>query len=448
MADFMVNEPHITISAQELLKQEPCTHCGWLRKRGKINLIAKHILKWSNMYVVLSRGCLYYFKSEMSKNPAGAFSLYGYNMVMRAGDVLQSEAPWAFKIVHASPLGKTYYLSAASEPAMKEWMKILKNEMLIANGKRPSIRSIPDGRDDKKEDEDSSSETYDQIESGVYDDGHTFVPKELQKVECDSDEEAYLDMDDDPTLTHPSWLPPVEHTHTHTHNHPKAGKGLPEQQKQKPVSIPRSPEGNVKNITSELNKKLAMQTPQGNRPIVPKKPADLAQKIAQTESKPKVAERPPAPLPQTKLTDEKPQIPERKKPGVAGRPRPQGNSFKGPKLPERSRMFQRESMAYWDSVYFHGTDREAGNQILRNIGEEGVFLVRQSGEPKGAEAKTLVVYACGVPKKYKIVQNGDFFHIQEGFKFESIPELLYYYYENNLPNYDFTLKRPYSQPKD
>lgn len=43
---------------------------------------------------------------------------------------------------------------------------------------------------------------------------------------------------------------------------------------------------------------------------------------------------------------------------------------------------------------------------------------------------------------------GDFFHIQEGFKFESIPELLYYYYENNLPNYDFTLKRPYSQPKD
>ena len=55
--------------------------------------------------------------------------------VFRAGEVTEKEATWTFKLVHVSPDYRSYLFSASSEKEMLFWMKLLKQEMLRANGK-------------------------------------------------------------------------------------------------------------------------------------------------------------------------------------------------------------------------------------------------------------------------------------------------------------------------
>lgn len=55
----------------------------WLKSEKKIIVFSFSILYFvyagPQIYMVLSGGCIYYFKNEYSTRPAGKFTLYGYN---------------------------------------------------------------------------------------------------------------------------------------------------------------------------------------------------------------------------------------------------------------------------------------------------------------------------------------------------------------------------------
>ncbi|CAB1352227.1 unnamed protein product [Coregonus sp. 'balchen'] len=65
-------------------------------------------------YLIIHKGCVYYFKSSTSPAPQGAFSLNGYNRVMRAAEETTSSNVFPFKIVHFSKKHRTWYFSAAN----------------------------------------------------------------------------------------------------------------------------------------------------------------------------------------------------------------------------------------------------------------------------------------------------------------------------------------------
>ncbi|XP_064603092.1 SH3 domain-binding protein 2-like [Liolophura sinensis] len=188
--------PDQRVSAQDLVRGN-YTLAGWLRKRGRLNVIpgARKVFPWLHQFVVLHEGCLYTFKNETAKKPLRAFSLYGYNTVYRAGEVLPAEAPWAFKICHTFPEYKTYYFSAMTEQHMKEWMKQVKHEMKRANNKLKQ-RTRADGQD-----EDEQSISYEDIEREIYSDPSQLVITDktpLPPRQDDESDEEYVDAERPP----------------------------------------------------------------------------------------------------------------------------------------------------------------------------------------------------------------------------------------------------------
>ncbi|XP_019631975.1 PREDICTED: SH3 domain-binding protein 2-like [Branchiostoma belcheri] len=127
-----VTEPHITISAQELLSDGKAIFYGWLRKKGN-DVLSQRFMIWKHRYVILKDGCVYYFKNETSEKPCGAFSLSNYTKIMRAVDVETTELPWPFLLVGRFPQMRTWYFSASNEQDMQHWMLNMKNEMDAVN---------------------------------------------------------------------------------------------------------------------------------------------------------------------------------------------------------------------------------------------------------------------------------------------------------------------------
>ncbi|XP_013383314.1 SH3 domain-binding protein 2 [Lingula anatina] len=454
LLESSIPQPHTTIGAQELIQREACTRCGWLRKKGKINFITALRIRWTNMFVVLSKGCLYHFSSETSRSPNGAVSLYGYNVVHRAGDVLQSEAPWAFKIIHAKPEMKTYYFSAASEAEMKEWMKDVKREMLYANGKTTE-RSKPDGESRHNSvaldaaDVDALSQTYDDLEKQIYDDcSEVSMPKNLIRLE-DSDDEDYLMLNEDEMQD--NITSPTKRSIQHSQSEPRiprpknTSQTLPDVKqltKEMNMKIPLRPLPKLPGKREDMHKKL----PAGAKPALPLKP-DLPRK-------PKLAVKP--------FNTIGPETEKRKSPDgqssksktfdLAAYRRDRSDSVPDEVAPAPPRPLPklkpikekvRDSESYWASVFWHG-DKDEANECLRNLGEEGVYLVRDSE----CNQQVLVVYASGHPKKYRICHKPEEgYWLKEDTEFPTLPDLLYYYHSNELPTVSVKLKRPYSLSK-
>uniref|UniRef100_A0A8W8IJ26 PH domain-containing protein n=1 Tax=Magallana gigas TaxID=29159 RepID=A0A8W8IJ26_MAGGI len=174
MSEHKIPQPLDNIGCQDLL-QEDYSHCGWLRKQSFINRVGK--FRWPQIYMVLSGGCIYYFKNEYSTRPAGKFTLYGYNTVSRAQEKVSPKvAPFAFKVVHASPDYKTYFFAAGSEKEMKEWMKHIKSQLVKANGQKSDNYYYTYKRAGKQAaaEEDDKSMTYQEIETDIYGDTNAF----------------------------------------------------------------------------------------------------------------------------------------------------------------------------------------------------------------------------------------------------------------------------------
>ncbi|XP_026195730.1 SH3 domain-binding protein 2 isoform X1 [Anabas testudineus] len=197
--------PMRAIGAQNLLTMPGgVSTSGYLHKKGGSQF---SLMKWPLRYIIIHKGCVYYFKSSTSPAPQGAFSLNGYNRVMRAAEETTSSNVFPFKIVHFSKKHRTWFFSAASEDERRKWMRNLRKEIDHYNDRKES--QIPS-------DSDSDADSfYGTIEKPM-DIKHPVDNTEVDYIdeEDDDEEEDYLKPDGDssstgrPTGPPPSYPPP------------------------------------------------------------------------------------------------------------------------------------------------------------------------------------------------------------------------------------------------
>uniref|UniRef100_A0A146ZQB7 SH3 domain-binding protein 2 n=1 Tax=Fundulus heteroclitus TaxID=8078 RepID=A0A146ZQB7_FUNHE len=188
--------PMRAIGAQNLLTMPGgVSTAGYLHKKGGSQF---SLMKWPLRYIIIHKGCVYYFKSSTSASPQGAFSLNGYNRVMRAAEETTSSNVFPFKIVHFSKKHRTWYFSAASEDERRKWMRYLRREIDHYNDRKEANISS---------DSDSDADFYGTIER----------PMEI-KHRVDTAEDDYVDEDDeDDEDEEPDYLKPdVNDTETST----------------------------------------------------------------------------------------------------------------------------------------------------------------------------------------------------------------------------------------
>ncbi|XP_066507855.1 SH3 domain-binding protein 2 isoform X2 [Hoplias malabaricus] len=168
--------PMRAIGAQNLLTMPGgVSMSGYLHKKGGSQF---SLMKWPLRYIIIHKGCVYYFKTSTSATPQGAFSLNGYNRVMRAAEETTSNNVFPFKIVHFSKRHRTWYFSAASEDERRKWMRILRKEIDHYNDKKDLL--------DASESDSDAESFYGPIE----------VPLEITNV-SDHPEEDYASQDED-----------------------------------------------------------------------------------------------------------------------------------------------------------------------------------------------------------------------------------------------------------
>ncbi|XP_036973646.1 SH3 domain-binding protein 2 isoform X2 [Acanthopagrus latus] len=139
--------PMRAIGAQNLLTMPGgVSISGYLHKKGGSQF---SLMKWPLRYTIIHKGCVYYFKSSTSPAPQGAFSLNGYNRVMRAAEETTSSNVFPFKIVHFSKKHRTWFFSAASEDERRKWMRHLRREIDHYNDRKES--HIPSDSDSDNE---------------------------------------------------------------------------------------------------------------------------------------------------------------------------------------------------------------------------------------------------------------------------------------------------------
>ncbi|GAA6098143.1 SH3 domain-binding protein 2 isoform X1 [Tachysurus ichikawai] len=193
--------PMRAIGAQNLLTMPGgVAISGYLHKKGGSQF---SLMKWPLRYIIIHKGCVYYFKTSTSATPQGAFSLNGYNRVMRASEETTSSNVFPFKIVHFSKRHRTWYFSAASEDERRKWMRYLRKEISHYNDKKDSL---------DPGDSDSDESFYGTIESPLE---ITNAPDDQEGDDAEqndeSDDDDYLLPDGpagQPKAPPPSYPPP------------------------------------------------------------------------------------------------------------------------------------------------------------------------------------------------------------------------------------------------
>ncbi|XP_036272911.1 SH3 domain-binding protein 2 isoform X2 [Pipistrellus kuhlii] len=193
--------PMKAIGAQNLLTMPGgVAKAGYLHKKGGTQL---QLLKWPLRFVIIHKRCIYYFKSSTSASPQGAFSLSGYNRVMRAAEETTSNNVFPFKIVHISKKHRTWFFSASSEDERKSWMALLRREI----GHLHEKKDVPLDASDSSSDTDSF---YGAIERPV---DISLSPYPTDNEDYDEDD-SYLEPDSpepgrpEDALMHPPAYPP------------------------------------------------------------------------------------------------------------------------------------------------------------------------------------------------------------------------------------------------
>ncbi|XP_061555378.1 SH3 domain-binding protein 2 isoform X3 [Phycodurus eques] len=199
--------PMRAIGAQNLLTMPGgVSIAGYLHKKGGSQF---SLMRWPLRYIVIHKGCVYYFKSSTSPAPQGAFSLNGYNRVMRAAEETTSNNVFPFKMIHFSKKHRTWFFSAASEDERRRWMRSLRREIDHYNDRKES--HIPS-------DSDSDADSFYGTIERPLDIKHPINNADTDYGEDDDDEddEDYLKPDSDcvptctgrPTGPPPSYPPP------------------------------------------------------------------------------------------------------------------------------------------------------------------------------------------------------------------------------------------------
>ncbi|XP_025742999.1 SH3 domain-binding protein 2 isoform X1 [Callorhinus ursinus] len=196
--------PMKAIGAQNLLTMPGgVAKAGYLHKKGGTQL---QLLRWPLRFVIIHKRCIYYFKSSTSASPQGAFSLSGYNRVMRAAEETTSNNVFPFKIVHISKKHRTWFFSASSEDERKSWMALLRKEI----GHFHEKKELPPDTSDSSSDTDSF---YGAVERPV-DISLSPYPTDNEDYEHEDEDDSYMEPDSpepvepEDTLTHPPAYPP------------------------------------------------------------------------------------------------------------------------------------------------------------------------------------------------------------------------------------------------
>lgn len=421
-----IPQPFQNIGCQDLLK-EAILNCGWVRKQHFASKLK--LFRWPKVYMILSRGCIYYFRNEYCKTASGKFSLFGFNTVARATEIKDGEALYAFKINHTHPEEfKSYLFACSSEKEMKEWMKCIKEELKIANdsGKRDGDYYYTDGFMQKTQqtpeaqgssadsgfgpsaDGDTtsiSSYNYKDIEESIYDDPTAFQPPSdyglyAKKADEASDDE---DIPDEP--------PPVP---------PRLANSDPRTKTKKKKKRKKN-----KNKMDELDQ----------LPDISKVNVSRTQSAAKQQADAITAEMKNVFGKEKQKSTEEPSSTTSRQKKLSSVEQPEVDDV------DEEEEDEDDGDKYWQSIHFEG-EKEKASEIIRDIGENGVFLVR-NGEDGG---KVLVVFADNMPKKYKVnCKDDEYFIATAGPHAESLEELLFEYFTTDLPNTTVKLTTPFQQ---
>ncbi|XP_041435311.1 SH3 domain-binding protein 2 isoform X2 [Xenopus laevis] len=190
--------PMKAIGAQNLLTMPGgVTISGYLHKKGGKQF---QLLKWPLRFVIIHKGCVYYFKTSTSATSQGAFSLNGYNRVMRAAEETTSSNVFPFKMVHISKKQRTWYFSAASEEERKKWMLSLRKEIDYYHEKKETVTDLSDPDSD-------SDSFYGSVERPV-DIKYTHNLSDDQDEDDDDDDEDDYEKLDGADENAPTYPPP------------------------------------------------------------------------------------------------------------------------------------------------------------------------------------------------------------------------------------------------
>ncbi|XP_038601159.1 SH3 domain-binding protein 2 isoform X2 [Tachyglossus aculeatus] len=197
--------PMKAIGAQNLLTMPGgVVKSGYLHKKGGTQL---QLLKWPLRFVIIHKRCIYYFKSSTSASPQGAFSLSGYNRVMRAAEETTSNNVFPFKIVHISKKHRTWFFSASSEDERKSWMALLRKEIGFYHEKKEPSLDFNDSNSD-------TDSFYGSIERPI-DISLSPFPTDNEDYEHEDDDDSYMEPDspdrlrmEDPMIHPPAYPPP------------------------------------------------------------------------------------------------------------------------------------------------------------------------------------------------------------------------------------------------
>ncbi|KAK2162824.1 hypothetical protein LSH36_91g07036 [Paralvinella palmiformis] len=327
--------------------------------------------------------------------------------VVRAGDIAVKKYPWTFKIVNLANPDCRKYFAAGCEREMKTWMREIRSQLIIANADLLSIAKIvaPHTVDDSEVESSIYGDSAQNVASfsveGRRSSSNSFSSEYPDEESDDSDD---YDKIDERELVRP--LPPVPGTNGTTSSS-DAGMASAQRASSLPKAQPRPP---------PRQKSTQYEPTEAHVPKL-KSPPQVKQKPLLDKPRPP-ARRPNAELGQVPL--------------------PPRNKVPSPPA-KKNEMFNMNDVCWYES------DKQAADQIIRNIGKEGVFMVRQSDNPLCV--KTLVCFVDGRPVKFMIKQNptSGMYYIHDEWTFPSIPALLEHYHHNNLPKKITCLTEPYTK---
>ncbi|XP_026798422.3 SH3 domain-binding protein 2 isoform X2 [Pangasianodon hypophthalmus] len=491
--------PMRAIGAQNLLTMPGgVAISGYLHKKGGSQF---SLMKWPLRYIIIHKGCVYYFKTSTSATPQGAFSLNGYNRVMRATEETTSSNVFPFKIVHFSKRHRTWYFSAASEDERRKWMRYLRKEIGHYNDKKDLLDAS---------ESDSDESFYGPIESPLE---ITNNPDDHEgdyvEQNDESDEDDYLMPDGPagqpkapppsypppPVPNHPKGLPPpVPHTSIKAPPYPIQKKSTT------PVPSPPKPSDAMNKGPPPAQKPVInrMTVAPGPLPVCQKKPVagsvslstlpgydrkpapamviknpstlhiceDLENKLvlnSRDRSSSHNMKNSPGERKLTSLGYKPP--PKCPPPGMKPKPTlpslqssPDGQSFRSSveEKPLKKSVISDndedsddndyENVQLPDSVFVETTETSTVEKLFKETNAsppDGLYCIRNSGTKT---SKVLVVWDVSLNKarNYRLFEEDEIVYLEAGLNFPSMAALVEYYYSHPLPNHgSLCLQQPF-----
>ncbi|XP_009998560.1 PREDICTED: SH3 domain-binding protein 2 isoform X2 [Chaetura pelagica] len=496
--------PMKAIGAQNLLTMPGgVTKSGYLHKKGGTQL---QILKWPLRFVIIHEGCIYYFKTSTSASPQGAFSLNGYNRVMRAAEETTSSNVFPFKLVHISKKHRTWFFSASSEDERKNWMLSLRREIDHYHEKKETITEFSDSGSD-------ADSFYGSVERPI-DIKYSHHSADNEDYDQEEEEESYLQPDtpdimkDDMVLPPAYPPPPVPHVRKAAYSESRANSFAG---KSSVLVPPPPPKRSLPNI--KLEEPPVPPLPLFKKPVCTKEsyslPPELlppAQVLATPEGCEKLktlnlSPRTPPPLPNNKpklsqLTEKpaepkvprehgkpglfvppvlpKPPVPSHQPPIIKPRPEksscpqlqrspPDGQSFRSfsfekpalpskPNPPDDDSDDEYEKVGLPASIFLNTSEsfeveRTFKASSPRGQPQNGLYCIRNSSTKPG---KVLVVWDESAEKvrNYRIFEKDSKFYLDSDIMFLNMGSLVEYYSTHILPSHDSLILRcPYGYSK-